>query len=250
MIKEFYYGSSWHWPLPYLPRVMLSYNMIRKIKNAWKIDIPFMLDSGAYSVIGKYGKYPYSCEEYTEGIKKWHPDIAWTMDYPCELELQRKGNYGPRESMLMTIRNQKELLDLGSNTQMVVQGWNLRDYLLGIDMINENGLMTERLGIGSICRRGQNMQISEIVRTVKRNVPGWVKLHGFGIKISVLKNTDSLYHLYSADSQSWDYERRYGMWLKGQYKNTDWHDKIPFLIDYINRIEPYTNINQSFLDID
>lgn len=32
MIQEFYYGSSWHWPLPYLPRVMLSYNMLRKIK--------------------------------------------------------------------------------------------------------------------------------------------------------------------------------------------------------------------------
>ena len=250
MIKEFYYGSSWHWPLPYLPRVMLSYNMIRKIKNAWKIDIPFMLDSGAYSVIGKYGKYPYSCEEYTEGIKKWHPDIAWTMDYPCELELQRKGNYGPKQSMLMTIENQKKLLDLGANTQMVVQGWELRDYLQNLDMINENGLMTERLGIGSICRRGQNMQISEIIRTVKRNVPGWVKLHGFGIKISVLKNTDSLYHLYSADSQTWGYERRYGEWLKGNYKNTNWHDKVPYLIDYINRIEPYTTINQSFLDID
>lgn len=250
MIKEFYYGSSWHWPLPYLPRVMLSYNMIRKIKNAWKIDIPFMLDSGAYSVIGKYGKYPYSCEEYTEGIKKWHPDIAWTMDYPCEPELQRKGNYGPKQSMAMTIENQKKLLDLGAKTQMVVQGWELRDYLQNLDMIKENGLMTERLGIGSICRRGQNMQISEIVRTVKRNVPGWVKLHGFGIKISVLKNTNSLYHLYSADSQAWGYERRYGEWLKGNYKNTNWHDKVPYLVDYINRIEPYTNINQSFLDID
>ena len=121
MIKEFYHGSSWHWPLPYLPRVMLSYNMIRKLKHPWKIDIPFMLDSGAYSVIGKYGKYPYSCEEYAKGIEKWHPDIAWTMDYPCEPELQTKGNYGPKQSMAMTIENQKKLLDLGANTQMVVQ---------------------------------------------------------------------------------------------------------------------------------
>ena len=37
MIQQFYYGSSWHWPLPYLPRVMLSYNMLRKIKTAWKM---------------------------------------------------------------------------------------------------------------------------------------------------------------------------------------------------------------------
>ena len=36
MIQEFYYGTSWHWPLPYLPRMMLSYNFIRTLKKAWK----------------------------------------------------------------------------------------------------------------------------------------------------------------------------------------------------------------------
>ncbi|MBX8642907.1 MAG: hypothetical protein KIY10_10070, partial [Thermoplasmata archaeon] len=80
MLSEFYYGSSWHWPLPYLPRVMLSYNMLRKLKTAWNINIPFMMDSGAFAVIQKHGKYPYSPEAYALGIEKWHPDIAWTMD--------------------------------------------------------------------------------------------------------------------------------------------------------------------------
>jgi hypothetical protein len=70
MIQEFYYGSSWHWPLPYLPRVMLSYNMLRKIKTLWKIDIPFMMDSGAFAVILKYGKYPFTQEEYASGNMK------------------------------------------------------------------------------------------------------------------------------------------------------------------------------------
>ena len=69
MIQEFYYGASWHWPLSYLPRVMLSYNYVRKLKMPWKIEIPFMMDSGAYSVILKYSKYPYTPEEYTEGLK-------------------------------------------------------------------------------------------------------------------------------------------------------------------------------------
>ena len=84
MLSEFYYGSSWHWPLPYLPRVMLSYNMLRTLKAPWNIDIPFMMDSGAFAVIQKYGKYPFTQREYALGIEKWHPDIAWTMDYPCE----------------------------------------------------------------------------------------------------------------------------------------------------------------------
>ena len=64
VIQEFYYGSSWHWPLAYLPRVMLSYNMLRKIRTLWNINIPFMMDSGAFAVINKYGRYPYAPEEY------------------------------------------------------------------------------------------------------------------------------------------------------------------------------------------
>lgn len=133
MIQEFYYGSSWHWPLPYLPRVMLSYNMLRKIKTLWKIDIPFMMDSGAFAVILKYGKYPFTQEEYASGIQKWHPDIAWTMDYPCEPSVQKKGHYDPVSAQEMTIDNQIKLLDLNANTQMVVQGWTVQDYLENIE---------------------------------------------------------------------------------------------------------------------
>ena len=45
--------------------------------------------------------------------------------------------------------------DLNVNTQMVVQGWTLQNYLENIDRIKEEGLLTERLGIGSICRRAE-----------------------------------------------------------------------------------------------
>ena len=204
MIHEFYYGTSWHWPLPYLPRVMLSYNFIRTLKKAWKIYIPVMLDSGAYSVIVKYGKYPYTPEEYAEGIRKWHPDIAWTMDYPCEPSVREKGDYDPAQAQEMTNRNQIELLDLNANTQMVVQGWTLQDYLENIDRIKESGLLTERLGIGSICRRGHDGEILSIIKAIHNSIPGWVKLHGFGVKTNILK-TEGRFFLYSADSMSWAY---------------------------------------------
>ena len=241
MIQEFFYGSSWHWPLPYLPRVMLSYNMIRKIKTAWHIDIPFMMDSGAFSVILKYGKYPYSPDEYASGIEKWQPDIAWTMDYPCEPSVQKRGGYNPRTAQEMTIDNQIRLLDLNADTQMVVQGWTISDYLANLDRIKEQELLTEHLGIGSVCRRGQTTQIARIIRAIHNNVPGWVKLHGFGIKVSVLTDTDARFHLYSADSQSWGYEMRYGDWLKGQYNGKTWKDKVPNLMAYVERVEELLN---------
>ena len=241
MIREFYYGSSWHWPLPYLPRVMLSYNMLRKIKKAWEITMPFMMDSGAFAVIQKYGKYPYTPEEYAEGIEKWHPDIAWTMDYPCEPSAQKRGDYNPKKAQEMTIDNQIKLLDLNANTQMVIQGWTINDYLENIDRIKDHGLLTEHLGIGSVCRRGQNKEIARIIRAIHNNVPSWVKLHGFGVKVSVLKDTDARFYLHSVDSQSWGYEMRYGDWLKHQYNGKTWKDKVPNLKAYIERVEGLLN---------
>ncbi len=237
MLTEFYYGTSWHWPLPYLPRVMLSYNYVRNLKKPWKIDIPFMLDSGAYSVIMKYGKYPYTPEQYAKGIEMWKPDIAWTMDYPCEPNVRMKGNYDVKQSQEMTIQNQIKLEQLGAKTMMVVQGWKLEDYLENLDRIKEQGLLTERLGIGSICRRGQTKQIADIIRAIYNNVPSWVKLHGFGVKVQVFKLTDAKFYLYSADSLSWGYQQRYGDWLKGKYNGLTYKDKIPFLLDYINKME-------------
>ena len=242
MIQEFYYGSSWHWPLAYLPRVMLSYNMLRKIKTAWKIDIPFMMDSGAFAVILKYGKYPFIPEEYAEGIEKWHPDVAWTMDYPCEPSVQKRGDYNPKKAQEMTIDNQIRLLDLNANTQMVVQGWEIPDYLANLDKIKEQGLLTEHLGIGSVCRRGQTTQIARIIRAIHNNVPSWVKLHGFGVKVSALENTDAKFELYSADSMSWAIE------AFGKYENNGKGakgkrivDKLPVLHLYIQKIEGLLN---------
>jgi hypothetical protein len=220
---------------------MLSYNYIKNLKMPWKIEIPFMMDSGAYSVILKYGKYPYTPEEYAKGIEKWHPDIAWTMDYPCESSAREKGNYDPIQAQEMTNQNQIGLLDLNVNTQMVVQGWTIKDYLENIDRIKDQGLLTEHLGIGSVCRRGQNKEIARIIRAIHSNVPEWVKLHGFGVKISVLVDTDARFYLYSADSQSWGYENRYGDWLKGEYNGKTWIDKLPDLKRYIARAEKMLN---------
>ena len=247
MISEFYYGSSWHWPLDFIPRAMLSYNYLRTIKHPWNINIPWMMDSGAYSVILKYGKYPYTPEQYAEGIKAWHPDISWTMDYPCEQKVREAGKYTPLTAQDMTIRNQISLLDQGVETQMVVQGYEPDEYLENLDKIKSAGLLTQHLGIGSICRRGQKKEIARIIRLIYNNVPSWVKLHGFGIKTSVLTQTDARFYLYSADSQSWDYEARYGRWLAGKYNGQTYKDKIPRLKEYVSKIEKILELGDPFL---
>lgn len=234
MIQEFYYGASWHWPIKHLPRVMLSFNFTRTLKNPWKdINIPFMLDSGAYSVILKYGKYPYSAEEYVANIEGWNPDVAWTMDYPWEPSVRASGRYNPAEAQVLTNENSRKLEPLTDfRISHVVQGWTLDDYMRNLDLMKDEGFITERLGIGSVCRRGKTQEVTRIIREIRRNVPGWVKLHGFGIKTDVL-NTHSKHDLFSADSMSWAYS-----WRGFARNERTQEEKLIGLQKYINSIEP------------
>lgn len=241
MISEFYYGMSWHWPLKHVPRVMLSYNFTRTLKKPWEINIPFMLDSGAFSVILKYGKYPYPPEQYAESIRLWQPDIAWTMDYPCEPSVRKAGSYDPARAQEMTVDNQIRLLDLNVKTQMVVQGWTIHDYLENLDRIKDQGLLTERLGIGSICRRGEDKEITRIVKAIHNNVPSWVKLHGFGVKTSFL-GKEGKFFLYSADSMSWAYS-----WRNFNRNQRTQKEKMIGLRRYIENIEPILLSNDPLL---
>lgn len=238
-ILEFYYGTGWHWPVPYLPRVMLSYNMIRHLKHPWTINKPWMLDSGAYAIMLQRGSYQWTVQDYANSIGEWKPDIAWTMDYPCEPAVRAHGRYTVRQAQEKTNQNTVELERLGVKVSNVVQGWNLDEYMQNLDLIKERGLLTERFGIGSICRRGKTSQISRIIRAVHREVPSWVKLHGFGVKISIL-STDNIHRLYSADSISWNIERRYYSWTKNNNKGLKWQQKVPALLSYISKIKRMT----------
>ena len=232
MIQEFYYGASWHWPLDHIPRVMLSYNYIRHIRKPWKISIPFMLDSGAFSIILKEGRYIWDAKQYADAIAQWNPDVAWTMDYPCEPSVRAKGGYTPAEAQEYTNNNTIRLLDVGAPISNVLQGWTIQEYLRNLDAIRDAGLLTERLGIGSVCRRGKTNDVARIIRAIHREVPGWVKLHAFGVKTQVL-NTDARYRLYSADSMSWAYS--WHGWTRNERTK---EKKIIGLHRYIDVIEP------------
>ena len=242
MITEFYYGSAWRWPIQYLPRVMLSASFTRTLKKPYKMDRPWMMDSGIGGMFKPDSKPRLSIEEYAEQIEKWQPPIAWTYDYPCEPSIRQRFGYTITQAQLMTNANTIRLRDTyGLPVQSVIQGWRIPDYLNNIDKLKEEGLLTERIGIGSICRRGQTTEINRIIRYIKREMPGWVKLHGFGVKISTLK-TEARYHLTSADSLSWGMEMQMYAWNKNNNEGLTWHEKVPYVTSYVNRIEKMINI--------
>jgi len=235
---EFYYGTTWIWPIQYLPRVMISASFLRTRKSKLKIEKPWMMDSGIGGMFKDGSRPRLSLEEYANIISLHEPPIAWTYDYPCESSIIAKYCYTVSKAQDMTNENTAILRDSYGlkNVMSVVQGWDLNDYLENIDKIKSAGLLTERLGIGSICRRGQTREITRIVKAIHNNVPNWVKLHGFGVKTSVLK-TEAIFLLDSADSSAWNIERRYYSWGTNGNKGLVWQDKVPYLLNYINKVE-------------
>lgn len=83
------------------------------------------------------------------------------------------------------------------------------DYIRHVRRMKEEGLITENVGIGSICRRGEDQQIREIILEIEGELPDRCKIHAFGVKSNVLRFSDVCEALDSADSQAFDMRSRY-----------------------------------------
>jgi hypothetical protein len=233
-VTEFYYGTAIRWPLAYIPRAMISYNAIRRLRKPWKIDMPWMMDSSAFTQILRYGDYLWTPETYAGALRIWNPPVAWTMDYPCEPSVRAAGHYSTHEAQVRTNEKTRRIRAAGFPVQSVVQGWTVDDYLTNLDLLKSEDLLTDRLGIGSVCRRGRSRDIVRIVTAIHQSVPARVKLHGFGIKSKVLE-TEARFKLYSVDSMSWAFPA-FRHWKDG-VRHRPISYKAPFLQRYVAKHE-------------
>lgn len=218
-----------------LQRVYLSLAAGSQIKTARRLNYPHILinfmtktnrppkyqyeslfiDSGGFFSSMRVGRYTKTDREYLEYIGKVKPQF-WTLrDFPCEPELLKKHSRSVDDHIRMTVENHVALLDLlpGYNIDAkpvpVLQGWRKEDYLHCIDEFKEAGLMSDYMAIGSVCRRTAVENIREVIVAVRDNVPARVRLHGFGVKLTALRDLAIWNALYSVDSGAWDFEARW-----------------------------------------
>lgn len=88
----------------------------------------------------------------------------------------------------------------------VLQGWEEDDYLRHIDMYATSGIDLRSLpvvGIGSVCRR---QGTTGAVHLLLRITAEGLRLHGFGLKATALKQLAPFFE--SADSMAWSYAAR------------------------------------------
>ena len=240
MVREFFFGcadgsTKKAFESTNIENVMISY--ATKNKTAPKTTKKLFVDSGAFSFFFYKNGYNTSHREYLSFVEKKNAYLFANRDFPCEPQLLKKYKTTVKENQKRTINNQIELMDLIDDEfphlkdkfVAVIQGWQIEEYLYMLDKMKEQGLLTRRIGIGSICRRGQDNEIRKIIFEIRANLPKKYELHAFGVKFSVLKFKDVWDALTSVDSSAFRFlitNNGTPIWLQIKEKVETWIKKI------------------------
>jgi hypothetical protein len=170
---------------------------------------PWALDSGGFTELNLYGHWKTSIDQYADEILRWSETIGnldWAapMDWMCEPGVVAKTGLSVAEHQQRTLANFMQLRSrVGSIVIPVLQGWTVDDYARHVGMYERCGVYLAReriVGIGSICRRGQDAEIQRIVRVIRAATPT-IQLHAFGVRSDALLALSDI--LASADSMAW-----------------------------------------------
>lgn len=173
------------------------------------------LDSGAFSELGRHGRWVTTPAEYVAAVRRYRDGIGgleWAapMDWMCEPFMVAKTGLSVREHQTRTVASILELRALGPDLPFapVVQGWDLRSYRECVGMYADAGvdLAAEPVvGLGSVCRRQGTGEIGQIVTALADEFG--LRLHGFGVKMQGVAQYGAA--LASSDSMAWSFDGRH-----------------------------------------
>lgn len=192
----------------------ISIHRIKDRKSDFKVN-DWIMDSGAFSTILKYGGYPDPVEEYAKHIKRWSKCgnllAAVSQDYMCEKNMLEITGKTIQEHQHLTIERYKKLLNYdvgGIKIIPVLQGYKPEDYVSHIEQYGELLKKDMWVGVGSVCKRNGNVgAIQKVLWAIKEKRPD-LKLHGFGLKTTALSDGLIRSLLETADSMAWSYSAR------------------------------------------
>lgn len=222
----FYIGLHQPSDAKHFDKCMISINRLVNRKSNFIVK-EWILDSGAFTQINKLGEFKQTEKEYTEQINRWasvgNLVAAVSQDYMCEPFVLDKTGLTVKEHQEKTIERYikiKEKTDV--YIMPVLQGYTVEEYLSHLEMYGPLLKLGSWVGVGSICKRNSKpKEILPILQSIKDGRPD-LKLHGFGVKTTALKNKDTYNLLYSADSMAWSFNaRKYG-------KQNDWREAKKF----------------------
>jgi len=173
-------------------------------------EYDLFVDSGGYhQMITGSGEYDSSIAEYYEYLRDVQPELWALRDYPCEPELLESLGRSVRDHQRRTTEAAMEMLpragDVPGQPVTVIQGWTEEQYLRHLDVLESRGVLTGYVGVGSVCRRGADLEIADILLAVRDALPSRCKLHAFGVKGSALQYQEVSEAVDSVDSGAYDW---------------------------------------------
>ncbi|WP_180267993.1 DUF7221 family queuine tRNA-ribosyltransferase-like protein, partial [Nostoc linckia] len=195
--------------------VMISVNTLRDRVSDFEVG-DWILDSGAFTEISTYGYYRYPVEEYFGQTCRWvkcgNLLTAATQDWMCEAFVLNRTGLDVATHQRLTIERFDQIISLDPPVPImpVLQGYRSSDYISHLQQYGEERLpLGSWVGVGSVCKRNGNPQeVADLLRGVKLIRPD-LRLHGFGLKMLALENTEIRELLHSCDSMAWSYPRRF-----------------------------------------
>lgn len=217
------------------PHVMVSAQSERGVP--WDGIGELFVDSGGYSLMLSEGEHP-PVDDYLDTVEEYEADLWAVQDYPCEPDILDRYGRTVGDHQRRTTQAAEECLTrsegrgISGTPVCVLQGWTVDDYLSHIDTLRDSGLLTEHVGIGSVCRRNQTDTIRTIIKSVDDELSGQHKLHAFGVKNKILSDPETRDALYSADTTAW-YFRNYN---KRTEIDDTWQEYVHQFLEYRRRL--------------
>lgn len=192
--------------------LFVSFSTMRGVKRLPRALSRWALDSGAYSEITRHGEWRTSPQNYARAVLRLKAmagklDWAAPQDWTCDPKSIAATGLTVDEHQRRTIENYLTLRKLRAPVIPVLQGWTWGDYIRHDEAYMKAGVDLSKctvVGLGSVAGRGSSMMVGSLVHHFASE---GVRLHGFGVKFTGLKNFGQ--YLASADSTAWSSEARY-----------------------------------------
>lgn len=230
-MKRFFIGLHHPCAAQHFDAAFISVNTLRNRKGDFKVG-DWIMDSGAFSEISRYGDYRFEVAEYAEQIVRWKQCgnllAAVTQDWMCEPFILEKTGMTIEEHQEKTIARYDELLryETGVYIMPVLQGYDPGDYVRHLQMYGSRLKKGAWVGVGSVCKRNSKPQAVEAILLAIHEARADLRLHGFGLKKTALTSSIVEQLLESGDSMAWSFHARKNgrngnspeeakQWLKG-----------------------------------
>ena len=197
-----------------VPLAMVSANALRNRRSHFPVN-EWIMDSGAFTTVTKHGGYPHSVDEYAEIIRRFADCgrllIAVAQDYMCEPFVLERTGMTVADHQRLTVERYDDLLrcDRGGVPIMpVLQGYDVGEYVDHLRMYGDRLGFGMWVGVGSVCKRNRNPgSVVAVLEAIHAERPD-LKLHGFGVKITALRNERVRELFHSTDSMAWSFAAR------------------------------------------